>query len=163
MIKRSNLLIKELSVYVSQIMIFFCVTFLISNQLTDQKSLEAYISTKANDFFIKEFLFTFLSTIFIVGLLTVLNRTISNSIISDVIDEVVDSIPRTIYIFGSSYTGIILAITLFVTYRPELKTMTPVAWLSLDILLGVIFFTYGYILKFALCRKAKNSEHEETI
>ena len=145
--------ISELLIYLSQIIMFFWVAFLVSNSLNDEKKLAEYINSIINEDSQSEIGYIFLATIITLGILTFFTKiTSSSKWLEDLSNEVLHSFSRTIYFFGSSVTGSIIAVSIFTKINNTTESLNPEVWLILSLVFGLGSFLYGFILSYALNR-----------
>lgn len=134
----------ESLIYLSQIMVFFWVAFLISNSLKNEDALVKFIDTKFNNNSVSEVGHIILATLITLGILTLIAKAVPpTGWLEELAEDVLSSISRTIYFFGSSVTGSILTVALFSKLNPSDKNSDPVFWLSLSLVFGVGAFIYG--------------------
>lgn len=124
-----------------------------SNFLKSESALVAYAEQKINEGSMGELSLTFLAILVVVGLFAAVGRIFTADIVESYISNVLSEVPRTIYFFGSSVTGVMLAIFLFISNNGGQSE----AQLGHVALLAVIFavmpFLYGSLLSFAFKRK----------
>lgn len=151
---RFEFFVGEILIYLAQIMVFFWVTFLISGSLSDEDKLVDFLSTKINDNSISEIGYIILGTIITFGIILAIQRAAPATVwFDEVADEILTSISRTIYFFGSSVTGSILAVSLFSYLNPDNGNPKPEFWLSLSVVFGVGAFLYGCLASYAFSHK----------
>jgi len=150
-------LIKELTIYFSQVFVFFCVSIMISNMLTNEENLTKYISSKVNNYSLIEILYIIVATIFVVGFLYILGKILNKfDFAEEIIDDILRSIHRTIYFFGSSVAGIMLAIATSIAFHSKVKKLVPIGWIIYAVLFGISIFIYGYAIKTLLSKVFKS-------
>lgn len=163
-LKISQLFATELMVFLSQILVFFTVAFLMSNMFASEQKLNEFINGKLNATTVSEFIWTLVAVICCHGLIDFLGRLAPGKFFSRISAEVLDDFPRTIYLFGSSTTAIFLSIAMYSAIHPSTTKsiggifMTiPVGTFSyLSIFFGLTFFLYGFFLKTRLaCQREK--------
>jgi drug/metabolite transporter (DMT)-like permease len=147
-------IIAELCVYISQIIIFFFVAVLTSNLLRDEKQFEIYINSKINENTSFELTATVLAIAVTLGIIAgIAKAATKTSLIERVANEVLAEVPRTVYVFGSSISGTLLAWALFSQLHPDPQT-------SIGFLLYVALFAafagfiYGCFFAYMLKDKA---------
>ena len=137
-------ILSEVLVYISQVMVFFWVTFLVSGSLTNEDKLVAYLSTKINDNSLSEVAHIVLGTVITFGIiLMIIKASPSSRWLEELADDVLASISRTVYFFGSSVTGSILAVALYSKLNPAKENPNPEFWLGLSAVFGLGAFLYG--------------------
>ncbi len=160
----NKIFIIELFVYLSQVFIFFCVTVMLSNMLSSKNILTSYVTSKINSYSVKEVFYIVIATIFTIGILYVLKIIFGKNFnfMDELIDEVLNSIPRTIYFFGSTVTGIMLAIALFVHNHLEIKSIPAKAWIFNAFFFSIVMFAYGFIFKLLLYKNKLNNSNNSS-
>lgn len=137
-------IINESLIYLSQIMVFFWVAFLVSSSLNNEDALVRFLDAKINNNSISEMGYIILATLITLGILTLISKAApTTGWLEEVAEDVLSSISRTIYFFGSSVTGSILAVALFSQLNPPDDNSTPEFWLSLSLIFGIGAFLYG--------------------
>lgn len=137
-------IVSEILIYLSQIMVFFWVTFLVSGSLNDEERLVSFLSTKVNESSLSEVGYIILATVITLGIISAITRAAPpTGWLDELADEVLSSMSKTIYFFGSSITGAILAVALFSYLNPDTKNPAPEFWLSLSLIYGFGAFLYG--------------------
>ncbi|WP_264876020.1 hypothetical protein [Vibrio agarivorans] len=150
---------KELVVFVSQILVFFVVAVLTSSFLSNEQALTEFASTKINDGSLKELLLTFVAIFFVVGCFTTIQRLTDSEVINDFIDEVLFEIPKTIYFFGSSLSGVMLAISMFLLFDESNEGSTE-KYFAVTIVFAIMAFIYGSTLSYKLKKKTHILSYE---
>lgn len=134
----------ELLIYLSQLIVFFWVTFLVSGSLRDEERLIEYLNTKIGDNSMSEVGYIILATIITFGTILMIVKAAPHSRwLDELADEVLSSISRTIYFFGSSVTGSILAVALYSALNDSNDSPRPEMWLSMSLVFGLGAFLYG--------------------
>lgn len=151
--------ISEISAFTIQVLIFFCLTLLMSNFLTIESDLIKFAENKLNSK--KEFMYTFISTIFASGLLTLIQKLIddNNAFWHKIIDDTLLELPRIIYLFGSSIVAISIAVGIYLKMNPHADSSINYNFFFIyGLFLACMFFIYGCGLKFLLVRKTLQSK-----
>lgn len=153
-------IISEILIYLTQIMLFFWVTFLVSGSLNDEIRLVKYVESKINENSLSEVGYIILATLLVLGIIFFIAKAApATGWLDELADDVFLSISRTIYFFGSSVTGAILAIALFSYLNPDKNNATPAIWLGLSLVFGLGAFLYGCVASYVIRYKkyiAKN-------
>jgi hypothetical protein len=165
--------LSEALVYLSQIMVFFWVTFLVSGSLTNEEKLVRFLDSKIHDNSLSEVGHVILGTIITFGIILMIIKALPTSRwLEELSDDILASISRTIYFFGSSVTGSILAVALYSNLNPTKDNPAPEFWLGLSAIFGFGAFLYGcgtsyafkykkYIVKSRL-NKSKQADADKT-
>lgn len=160
----------EFFVFLSQIVVFFWVTFLVSGSLRDEDRLIQYLDTKINDNSLFEVGHIILGSIITFGIILMIVRALPPwRWLDELADNVLISISRTIYFFGSSVTGSILAVALYTAMNPSKGNSQPESWLVMSLIFGLGAFMYGCGSNYAFNHKkyifkprSNNSEQNNT-
>jgi|SRR5690554_463944 len=151
---RVKFFVGEVLIYLAQIKVFFWVAFLISGSLNDEDRLVEFLSARFNDNSLSELGYIILGTIITFGTILAAQKAAPENIwFDEVADEILMSISRTIYFFGSSVTGSILAVSLFIYLNPDNEAPKPEFWLSLSVVFGIGAFLYGCLISYAFSHK----------
>ena len=148
-----NFIITELSVFVSQIFIFFTVAAFSSDFLRNEDRLTEYVTAKVNTNTMPEIGLTLLAVTVALGVLFFISRIASTPFIEKISNEVLNEAPRTIYFFGSSISATTLAVSIFLAYHPDpthgSRLASNLFWTS--VFFASVAFVYGcginYLLK----------------
>lgn len=150
----SEFIFTELAIYLSQIFMFFVVAALTSNMLRDEASLTNYMNARINDHSLEEVGYIIVATLLTIGIFSALSRIIKFSgWLEGLSDEVLNEIPRTIYFFGSSVTGAMVAAAIFLHNHPSVKAPAIGYWLFMAFVFGLGAFLYGCGASYAFKRK----------
>lgn len=156
--------LNEFLIYLSQVMVFFWVTFLVTGSLSDEDKLVKYLSSNINDNSLSEVGHIILATIITFGIILMIIKVSSPSRwLDELADDVLASISRTVYFFGSSVTGAILAAALYSNLNPTKENPAPEFWLGLSLIFGLGSFIYGCGTSYAFKYKkyiAKSRPHK---
>jgi hypothetical protein len=145
----------ELFVYFSQVIIFFFVAVFTSNLLRDEKQLVSYITSKVNENTLFEVVATMLAIATTLGIIAGIAKAIPKTqLIERLVDEVLSEAPRTAYIFGSSVSGTLLAIALYIQLHPHAQSPPVKFWLIPAIFAALAGFMYGCFFAYAFKHKA---------
>lgn len=139
-----HFILSEALIYLSQVMVFFWVAFLVSGSLTNEDKLVKYLELKIHDNSISEVGHIILGTIITFGIILMIIKALPTSRwLDELADDVLASISRTIYFFGSSVTGTVLAVALYSNLNPVKDNPAPEFWLGLSAAFGFGAFIYG--------------------
>ncbi|EKP0295037.1 hypothetical protein JFR03_001780 [Aeromonas veronii] len=142
--------LSEALVYLSQIMVFFWVAFLVSGSLTNEEQLVRFLDSKVHDNSLSEVGHIILGTIITFGItLMIIKASPTSRWLEELSDDILSSISRTIYFFGSSVSGSILAIAIYSNFHPTKENPTPEFWLGLSAIFGFGAFLYGCSTSYA--------------
>ncbi|MCV6623865.1 MAG: hypothetical protein OIF51_19185 [Cellvibrionaceae bacterium] len=137
-------ILNEALIYLSQIMVFFWVTFLVSGSLTNEENLIKFLGSKIHDNSLSEVGHVILGTVITFGIILMIIKVSPTSRwLEELSDEILASISRTIYFFGSSVTGSILVVALYSNLNPTKDNPAPEFWLGLSAIFGFGAFIYG--------------------
>ena len=126
------------------------MTFLVSGSLTNEEKLVTFLDSKIHDNSLSEVGYAILGTIITFGIiLMIVKASPTSRWLEEISDDVLASISRTIYFFGSSVTGSILAVALYSRLNPAEENPTPEFWLGLSVIFGVGAFLYGCGISYA--------------
>lgn len=150
-------LLNEFMVYLSQTMVVFLVAVFSSNFLTDLAALEAFGNSKVNVSSISEFKFTFLALVLWCGVLCISKEMLGGSLLGVAIRKALREFPRIIYMFGSTTTGVAMAIAIYVGNHP-IGPWTTGQWWSTAGLMTLYCFWMGFALNAAMLHKFR-TEH----
>ncbi|MET3998042.1 hypothetical protein [Marinobacterium sp. MBR-109] len=142
----------ELVIFMSQVLVFFMVAVFTSNFLNSEDKLVAFANQKINDGSLTEVGLTFLAILVVIGLFSALGRIFDNKYVEFYVNEVLCEMPNTIYVFGSSATGTMLAISLFIYMNPAEGTSAK-GFAALSLLFAFMMFLYGVAFSYAFKRK----------
>jgi hypothetical protein len=133
------------------------VALFLSNFLADKLSLEHLGNTKIIGSS-KEFLLTLLAIASVVGVWAIVAvSTKENRFLNSIAHKIMLEIPRTCYYFGSSITGVLAAVCLFLSNNPkELSGIPLTNFLSITFTFGFMFFVIGCIFSVALISELCN-------
>lgn len=145
---RSTLLL-EASTYVSQVVVFCLVAILMSNLLQDEKVLTELITCRIGQTFWREIACTFLASLTWLGALLVTSACLPSKTWTRFIREVLNELPRTIYFFGSSVSGLLLAAAIAEWFHPALRHFA-YEFSKAAVLWAFVAFLYGFMLKLML-------------
>lgn len=147
-------LLEELLVYLSQVFMFFIVSFLVSNTLKDEAALVAFVQSKINQSSFNELLYSLIAAIFMIGCLAFISRlSEKNKLINALTETVINSIPRTIYFFGSSVTGSVISVAVFSKLNPSAQNTGADLLLFLSTCVGLFSFITGCSLRYHFEKK----------
>ncbi|RXS44608.1 hypothetical protein EST55_03770 [Idiomarina sp. 29L] len=142
----------ELVIFMSQVLVFFMVAVFTSNFLNSEEKLVEFANQKINDGSLTEVGLTFLAILVVIGLFSALGRIFDNKYVEFYVNEVLCEMPKTIYVFGSSATGTMLAISLFI-YRNPAEGASAQGFAALSFLFAFMMFLYGVAFSYAFKRK----------
>lgn len=152
---RGQFIALEFSVYLSQIFMFFVAAVLSSRMLSDEAALIKFMESKIHEGSTAEAGYILLATLFTLGVFSALAAFLRNTLWLDALSKtVLKEIPRTIYFFGSSVSGTVLAAALFVARNPGVEAPTPKAWISIMLIFSIGAFLYGCGISYGLNRKS---------
>lgn len=150
-----HLVITELFVFLSQVFVFFLVTVFTSDFLRNEERLAGFIKTKINSHTLGELGFTLLAITVAVGVIAIIKEMASSKFVENIAKEVINELPRTIYVFGSSITAMMLAVAVFYYNQPPDTSKQAQSFFMMAGLFAVVTFTYGFGIKTALSLKAR--------
>lgn len=139
----------ELATFICQMFIFFMVAVVISVFLSDKDRLVAYASSRLGDIAIQELVTVIFVSFAIVGVLYPLSNRHLSRWAERLIERVLQDIPRTIYLFGSSVAGVLLAICIF-SLRSGDPSIVATSSAFLSIVSAIAFFAWGCLISFYL-------------
>ncbi len=145
-------ILNELVVFISQVTVFFMVAVFTSNFLSSEEKLVEFSNQKMNDSTLSELGLTFLAIFMVTGIFSAIGRIFENKYVEHYITEALCEMPKTIYFFGSSATGVMAAISLFVYLHPTAET-SPKGFTILTVLFAFMVFIYGCSFSYAFKRK----------
>lgn len=153
--KKSRILffIHELALYASQIFIFFLVAVFASDFLKSEERLVDFSKARLNDGTGLEFIYVFIATFTVIGILKMLEEFISSRVIKDVLLDVVKEVPKIIYLFGSTATSVMIASALYLYQNPDPKTPLK-GMVVVTIIFTAVIFIYGSTASYMLKRKS---------
>lgn len=152
-------ILSELFAFLIQVLIFFCITLLISHFLTIESALIKFAENKIDSR--EEFVFTIIATIFVLGILTTIQRLINHKeeFFHKLIDDTLLEIPRVIYLFGSSIVATTISLGIYLEKNPNADNGINSGFFFLYTpILAFAFFSYGCGLKYFLVRKTLKSQ-----
>lgn len=150
----------EFCVFAAQVLVFFIVSYFISDSLSSEDRLTEYIKLKMNTNTMSELGLTLFSTTFVLGLLTLIKEVSSSAFVEKISGEVLFELPRTIYLFGSSITAATIAIALFISSHPQAAPHPASGYFGLSAFFAISFFAYGCGAKAMLMSKRSKVSHE---
>ncbi|AYF15591.1 hypothetical protein P7M41_25560 [Vibrio parahaemolyticus] len=146
---------REVAIYISQIFLFFWITFLLSECLTSEEKLLEHIDGIISDDLIITMLYTVIASIITLGFIEFIAKGLSEvSFLKLVSDDVALSIGRAMYTLGSSITGACLATGIFSLIHYNTDLAVKYFWVSLGI--GFVMFLYGYFISY-WCNRSRIS------
>lgn len=146
----SRFIVTELSVYLSQIVMFFLVAVLSSNLLREEKYLVSFMNSRINENTLFDVIATMIAIAATVGIIAGIRKAVpASSLLEKVADEVLSEAPRTAYVFGSGVAGTILAVALFLRNHPEIDAPTPGHLTFIATLWAFTGFLYGCLFAYA--------------
>ena len=153
--------LSEAIIFLSQVFIFFMVAVFTSNFLNNEDKLVKFSEQKLNGDTFPEIGLIFLAILIVIGILSAIGRVFDNKTVEKYIHEILCEIPKTVYFFGSSITGVLIAVTLFLHIHPDNKVSFP-QLAVVTVAFAITSFVYGCILSYAFKRKthilSKNSQ-----
>lgn len=155
----SNLdfIITELFVFLSQVFVFFLVTVFTSDFLRNEERLAEFIKSKINSHTWGELGFTLLAITVALGVIAIIKEMASSKFVGNIAREVINELPRTIYVFGSSITAMMLAVAVFYYNQPPAASKQAQSFFVMAGLFAIATFTYGFGIKAALTLKARKA------
>ena len=145
---RTSLLL-EVAAYVSQVAVFFLVAILMSNLLQDEKTLAEIINCRVGPGFWREIVCTFFASLAWLGALSVTSACLPSKAWTQIIRETLNELPRTIYFFGSSVSGLMLAAAVAEWFHPALRHLA-YRFSGVALSWALVLFAYGFVLKLML-------------
>lgn len=143
----------EFATFVCQTSIFYMVAVLSSDLLSDEDRLVAYVSSRIGSTAVLELCIVVPVSFFIVGVLHTVSDRCSSRWIKRLIDKVLQDIPRTIYLFGSSVAGVLLALSTF-SYKSADPNVVTGSIIFVSAIAATTFFVYGCFASYFLSRKS---------
>lgn len=143
----------ELIVFLSQVAVFFTVAVFTSNFLSSEEKLVKFSEQKINDGTAGELGLTFLAILLVIGVFTTIGRVFDNKFVESYINEILCEMPKTIYVFGSSATGVMAAISLFIHLNPD-SDASAQGFAVMTLLFAIVMFIYGCAFSYAFKRKS---------
>ncbi len=145
-------ILSEFIIFLSQVAVFFMVAVCTSNFLSSEEKLVAFSEQKINDGSLNELGLTFIAIMVVIGFFATLGRVFDNKYVERYVNEVLCEMPKTIYVFGSAATGVMLAITLFVHLNPDVETSAK-SYAVITFMFAFLMFIYGCGFSYAFKRK----------
>lgn len=103
-----------------------------------------FVNSKINGNSMSELGYVIASTVLILGVLSYLSKAIEQKKwLDELSNEIISSIPRTIYFFGSSITGTLLAVGFFMQVNPGASQVKPELMFGMSFMIGLGAFLYG--------------------
>ena len=153
-INLAQFIFREFVIFISQITVFFMVAVFTSNFLNSEEKLVAFTEKKINDGSAAELVLTFFAILIVIGFFTTIGKIFDdNKYIDYYVNEVLLEMPKTIYVFGTSVTGAMLAVSLFVYLNPE-SASSGGNYISISLSFALIMFIYGCALSYGFKRKS---------
>lgn len=149
----ASFIFSELIIFLSQIVIFFTVSVFTSDFLSDEKGLIKYSQQKINDESLAELGLMFLAIFIVVGGFTVIGEAIGKESTKRYISAVLYEMPKTIYVFGSGATGVMIAMTLYIHFNPETATAETQGFALTTGFFALMIFVVGCGLSYFFKRK----------
>lgn len=143
----------EFIIFLSQVSVFFMAAVFTSKFLSDEKKLMDIVGQKINDGSLGDLGLTFLAILVVIGFFTTIGKVFDNKYVEYYVHEVLCEIPKTIYIFGSAATGVMLAVILFIKLNPDSETSTE-GLVRLILSFSLIIFIYGCGFSYAFNRRS---------
>lgn len=159
-------LLLEISAYISQVAVFFLVAILMSNLLQDEKTLAELINSRVGPGFWREIICTIFASLAWLGTLSVTSACLPSKAWTQIIRDTLNELPRTIYFFGSSVSGLMLAAAVAEWFHPALRHLA-YRFSGVAFSWAVVLFAYGFMLKLMLqtgenktleCRSSEQKE-----
>ncbi len=148
-----SFIFSELIIFLSQIVIFFVVSVFTSDFLSDEKGLIKYSQQKINDGSLAELGLMFLAIAIVVGGFTIIGEAIGKESTKRYITAVLYEMPKTIYVFGSGATGVMIAMTLYLYFNPETATADAQGFALTTGYFALMIFIVGCGLSYFFKRK----------
>ncbi len=149
----------EFIVFLSQVAVFFSVAVFTSNFLSSEEKLVKFYEQKINAGTLGELGLTFVAIFLVIGLFSAIGRVFDNKYVEPYINEILCEMPKTIYVFGSSATGVMAAISLFIHLNPGSNTSAQAqaqaqGFAVMTLLFAIMMFIYGCAFSYAFKRKS---------
>ncbi len=125
------------------------VTVFVTNFLSSEEKLVQFSSQKINDGTLSELGLTFVAILIVIGIFSAIGRVFENKYVEYYVNEILCEMPKTIYFFGSSITGVMLAISLFLSINP-IEIESAQGFTSMSIFFATMSFLYGCAFSYAL-------------
>ena len=148
--------VMELAIFDCQIAMFYLVTILSSDLISNEDKLIAYVTSKIGPAIVQEAGLFLLTNFFIIGVLRYLNGVFPGQWINRIIEEVLQEIPRAIYFFGGGVTGSLLALATF-SYRSVESSELTIGMVVFSLVAAVTTFMYGCTTSYWTSKSARKS------
>lgn len=153
-VTRVQFFILESLIYSSQIFMFFVAAVLASGMLNDELALTKFVESTLHDGSTGEVVYIIVSAFLTLGVFSFIAFFLKkNKWLDEVSKAVVKEIPRTIYFFGSSVSGSMLAVSVFVAKNPGVDVPPANAWLLMVLVFSLGAFLFGFALSYGMNRK----------
>ena len=139
----------EFATFACQTFIFYMVAVVSSDLLSDRDRLVAYAGSRIGEIAIQELFIVVPVSFLVLGVLHTLSDKYSSRRAKFLIETVLQDIPRTIYIFGSSAVGVLLALSTF-SYRIAEPNIVTGSIVFLSVIAAITFFAYGCFVSYFL-------------
>lgn len=139
----------ELATFTCQTFIFYMVAVVSSDLLSDEDRLVAYVSSRIGSIAVQELCIVVPVSFLVVGVLHTLSDKCSSRWAKRLIDRVLQDIPRTIYLFGSSVAGVLLALSTF-SYKSADPNIVTGSIVFVSAIAAITFFLYGCFVSYFL-------------
>lgn len=145
----------EFIVFLSQVAVFFSVAIFTSNFLSSEEKLVKFSEQKINEGTLGELGLTFVAILLVIGLFSAIGRVFDNKYVEPFINEILCEMPKTIYVFGSSATGVMAAISLFIHLNPDSNSSVQAQGFAvMTLVFAIMMFIYGCAFSYAFKRKS---------
>lgn len=150
----NKFVLSELVIFLSQVLVFFMVTIFATDFLNSEDTLLRISTQKMSGTTINELGLTIIAILLVIGIFAAFGKIFEHKYVEHFVNEVLYEIPRTIYIFGSSVTGVMLAIAWFNHSNPGASTLNTAQMVTISAFTAIVMFAYGCILSIAFKRKS---------
>lgn len=143
-------LFSELFIYAVQVITFALVAWVVSAFFTNETYLARHVGEKINDLSVRELISTLAVILILLGVLWVLSEKTGIEFFEKIMPAVYEEFPRTVYLFGSSVGGPLLASGFYLMISPAGKSTEfrlGVSSVILSLIFVVVFFLVGYALR----------------
>ena len=144
----------ELIIFAAQVFVFFLVAVFTSDFLRSEERLTEFIKTKINNNTWGELGFTLLAITVALGVISIIKQISTSRFLDKIAQEVFIELARTIYVFGSSVTAIMLAVSVFLYNKPQPTSGPAKKYFIMAGLFAITTFIYGFGFKALLAAKA---------
>jgi hypothetical protein len=160
-LRKESSLATETTIYAVQVLTFALVAFFVSNLFQDEVALQKLMAERINDLSLKELFSTLASILIILGSLYALAEKTEIQFFNEVMPIVYKEFPRTIYLFGSSIGGSLLASAAYLITAGQGKAVDlrlGYSTMAMALMFIVVFFILGYALRSTSTKKSTSQK-----